>query len=164
MTKHSNVFQRNDRYTQIFTEITLRKRKINGDTGIKNEEVSRISKKISKIQLNAPKKMERGAKYKLDYTTGRTNEHHYERIVRTFIIKIDEEKELVIKDFYTDYPLTIDDAQKADIFGKENFRKTKEMEKKAIEEEKTEKSVHISKNENLPNLGENFKNVVVEAN
>lgn len=141
MTKHSNVFQRKSCFTHIFSEITVKK-------PLKNlNEVSKVdsnSKKISK-QVQEHSSNEKGIKYKLNFTTGRTNDNHYERIVRNFIIKLADGSEIHVKDFITELPLNIDDKQKVDIMGLENFKKFKETEAKVkkMEIEKEVKKTEI---------------------
>ena len=84
MTKHSNVFQRKQCFTHIFSEITVKRPSRNLD------ETSKVGLNSKKISKNAKEchENDKGIKYKLNFTTGRTNDNHYERIVRNLIIKL----------------------------------------------------------------------------
>ena len=126
MTKHSNVFQRKQCFTHIFSEITVKRPSRNLD------ETSKVGLNSKKISKNAKEchENDKGIKYKLNFTTGRTNDNHYERIVRNLIIKLADGSEIHIKDFITELPLTIDDGKKVEIMGLRNFKIYKESEEK----------------------------------
>ena len=176
MTKHSNVFQRKHCFTHIFSEITVKRHLKNVE---ENSKVASNSKKISKLIKELHEK-DRGIKYKLNFTTGRTNDNHYERIVRNLIIKLADGSEIHIKDFITELPLSIDDNQKVEIMGMKNFKIYKESEeKKTIDIMEIEKSKNSKESEKkniivIPKIVQNlecksqeekigrFKNVIVQ--